>query len=62
MWPQSLHKDTEDTKDLHEELDLRIQGTQVEMEMTRTLVETTQHKVKTQPAEIQDDFCFVFGS
>jgi predicted RNA methylase len=41
-WTLSLSKETADTKeDLHKELDLWIQGTQVQIDTTRTLVETT---------------------
>jgi hypothetical protein len=38
-------------KDLHEEFDLRIQGTQVEIE-TRTLVGTPQREFNTHLAEV----------
>jgi hypothetical protein len=42
-------------KDLHEELDLRIQGTQVEIETTRTLAETIQPEFKTQISEFANE-------
>jgi hypothetical protein len=53
MQTQNLCEETVDTRDLHIELRLRIQGTQVEIEMTRILVETTWCEFKTQLAEVQ---------
>jgi hypothetical protein len=42
-------------KDLREELDLRIQGTQAEKETTRTLAETIPPEFKTQISEFTED-------
>jgi hypothetical protein len=47
----SLIADT--MKDIHEDLDLRIQGTQVEIETMKTLVETMWHGLKTRQGEVK---------
>jgi hypothetical protein len=48
MQPRSLLKETADTKDLHEELDLRIKGTWINIEMTRTLAENSMNSKHSQ--------------